>query len=217
MRSLGLLYLATIAAFVSDASPSAAQRRADAELRGDVVSAATGQPVAGAWIALEGRGFGTYSRRDGRFLLPRVPLAERRYDVSALGYLSAVLTLNPASGEQVISLEPDPALHAGVTFVLAHLEDRRNGARYFDREALAFSRAFDLQEFFAIRGVREVRRLCLDEEWAPGLQGAPPEQFYMVEIHGGTARAYSEEYLQEMATRDAETIRRLVRPEQPTC
>jgi hypothetical protein len=39
----------------------------------------------------------------------------------------------------------------------------------------------------------------------------------MVEIHGGTARAYSEEYLQEMATRDAATIRRLVRPEQPTC
>jgi hypothetical protein len=217
MRSLGLLYLTGVAAFALGVSPVLGQREPDAELRGDVVSAETGEPIAGAWIALEGRGFGTYSRRDGRFRLPEVPGAERRYEIAALGYLPTTLALDPRSSELVISLDPDDSLQPGLAFLLAHLEDRRNGARFFDREALAFSRAFDLREFFSTRGVRDVRKYCLDEVWEPGLEGAPPEQFYLVEIHGGTARAYSEEYLQEMATQDAATIRRVVRPEQPNC
>jgi hypothetical protein len=186
------------------------------ELRGDVVASDTGEPIPGAWIALEGRGYGTYSRRDGGFRLPEVPTAPRRYDVAALGYLPATITLEPVS-DLVVTLEPDESLLPGVKFLLQHIENRRNGARFFDRQALAFSGAFDLGELLATRGVRRVSKFCLDERWTPGLQGEPPEGFYLMEIHGSTARLYTEEFLQEMATRDAETIRRIVRPEQPTC
>ena len=62
-----------------------------------------------------------------------------------------------------------------------------------------------------------MRKFCLDERWAPGLEGSPPESFYMMEIHGGTARLYTEEFIGEMAAADTETVLRIVRPEQPTC
>jgi hypothetical protein len=221
MRFDPLLGVATILALAVVARPLAGQSvsaRSDerTELRGDVVASDTGEPIAGAWIALEGRGYGTYSRRDGGFRLPEVPTAARRYDVEALGYLPATITLEPTS-DLVVTLEPDESLLPGVQFLLQHIEERRNGARLFDRQALAFSGAFDLAELLRTRGVRGVRKFCLDERWTPGLQTSPPESFYRMEIHGSTARLYSEEYLQEMATQDAATVRRLVRPEQPTC
>jgi hypothetical protein len=222
MRTDRLLRAATILALAAGARPISGQSvsiRSDerTELRGDVLASDTGEPIAGAWIALEGRGFGTYSRRDGGFRLPEVPTAERRYDVQALGYLPATITLQPTSSDLIVTLEPDESLLPGVTFLLRHIENRRNGARFFDRQALAFAGAFDLGELLATRGVRGVRKFCLDERWTPGLQGAPPESFYLREIHGGTARLYTEEFLDDMAAAGTETIRRTVRPEQPTC
>jgi hypothetical protein len=214
--------IAAIVALAAIARPVAAQSvsiRSDerTELRGDVVASDTGEPIAGAWIALEGRGYGTYSRRDGTFRLPEVPTAARRYDVEALGYLPTTITLDPLAPDLVLRLEPDEALLPGLTFLLEHIEERRNGARLFDREALAFSRAFDLADFLNSRGVRGVRKFCLDERWSPGLEGSTPESFYRMEIHGATARLYTEEYLLEMATEDAETVRQRVRPEQSVC
>jgi hypothetical protein len=221
MKIHGAFHVTMILAIAAIARPVVAQSvsiRSDerTELRGDIVASDTGEPIAGAWIALEGRGYGTYSRRDGGFRLPEVPTAARRYDVEALGYLPATITLEP-SADLVVELAPDESLQPGLTFLLQHIEERRNGARLFDREALAFSRAFDLGELLDSRGVRGVRKFCLDERWAPGLQGEGPEGFYRMEIHGSTARLYTEEYLREMAAQDPETIRRVVRPEQPTC
>lgn len=220
MRSRCSLCLVLIATLAAVARPVAAQSvgRADerTELEGEVVASDTRRPIAGVWIALQGRGFGTYSRRDGRFRLPEVPSAPRRYDVQALGYLPATITLQPGS-DLVLTLDPDESLLPGVQFLLEHLEERRNGARFFDQEALVFSGAFDLAELLTTRGVRGVRKFCLDERWTPGLEGAPPGGFYLMEIHGGTARLYTEEFLAEMAAEDNETVRRTVRPEQPTC
>ncbi|MEQ1857220.1 MAG: carboxypeptidase-like regulatory domain-containing protein [Longimicrobiales bacterium] len=199
------------------ASPVVGQRLEVVELTGDVVTATTGEPVAGAWIALEGRGFGTYSRRDGRFRLPEVPSAERSFEVAALGFQPSIVTIDPSAGELIIELAPDTSLAPGLTFLLGHLEERRNGARSFDREALAFSGAFDLGELLSNRGLRDVRRFCLDERWAPGLNGEAPEQFYLMQVHGSTARVYTEEFLARMATEEASTVRRVVRPLTPLC
>ena len=215
--SLGLLSLATLAVAAHPVVAQSVGRNDErTELEGEVIDSDTREPIAGVWIALEGRGFGTYSRRDGRFRLPEVPSAPRRYDVQGLGYQSATLTLQPGS-DLVVALDPDESLLPGVRSVLDHIEERRNGARFFDREALAFSGAFDLSELLTTRGVHGVRKFCLDERWAPGLEGSPPEDFYMMEIHGGTARLYTEEFLMEMAAADTETVRRIVRPEQSTC
>jgi len=194
-----------------------AQEEGDPELRGDVVSAATGEPIAGAWVAMAGYRFGTYSRRDGDFRLPEVPAAPRRFDVEALGYVPQTITLDPSAGEQVIELEPDPELHPGLEFLLAHLEDRRNAGRLFDRQALAFSGAYDLGELLRMRGVQRVRKFCLDEQMTPGLQRAPPGDFYMVEMHGSTARAYTQEFLERTAREDRERIEDIVRLRFPLC
>jgi hypothetical protein len=215
MKRTSLLCLA--AAALVHATPSAAQRNLQADLRGFVVSAETDQPIPGAWISLDDRGFGTYSRRDGRFLLPDMPGSPREYTVAALGYVPATVTLDARSADQTVELVPDAALHPGVTFLLGHLDERRNGARLFDREALAFSGSFSLGELLSDRGVRNVRRECLDEHWAPGLLLEAPESFYRMEIHGSTARVYSQEFLAQMAAEDSATIRARVRPEQATC
>jgi hypothetical protein len=216
MRLIRLLSL-TAVALVANASPAVGQRSLQADLRGNLVSAATGEPIAGAFVALGDREFGTYSRRDGRFLLPDMPGSPREYLVEALGYLPATVTLDPRSADVVVQLSPDESLQTGVNFLFAHLDERRNGARLFDREAMAFSGAFDLGELLSDRGVRGVERVCLDEHWAPGLLLEPPVDFYRMEIHGRTARVYSQDFLAQMAAQDSATIRRLVRPEQPTC
>ncbi|MGE0157976.1 MAG: carboxypeptidase regulatory-like domain-containing protein [Gemmatimonadales bacterium] len=201
------------------ALPSAvsAQRAADAELRGNVVSATTSEPIAGAWIALADREFGTFSRRDGHFELPDVPGAPRRYLVDALGYAPSTLTLDPTDDEPVITLEPDTSLQSGLAFLFEHLQKRRRGGRVFDRQALAFSGAFDVDELLAMRGVRGIRKVCLDERWSPGLLTSSPEGFYMMEIDGGTARLYTEEFLQEMAMQGPDAIQSYIRRDRPAC
>ena len=199
------------------AFPVVAQEDGDPELRGDVVSSATGEVIAGAWIAMQGWGYGTYSHRDGRFRLPEVPGRPVRYDVEALGYVPETILLDASAGEQVIELDPDPAVLPGLTFLLDHLDNRRNGARAFDRQALAFSGAYDLGELLAARGVRRVRRYCLDEVATPGLSRAQPEEFYLVEVHGSTVRAYTEEFMDRTAREDVEAIERIVRLHLPMC
>ena len=216
IRKLLGAWSALVLAFGVAASGVVAQDD-EPELRGEVVSSATGEPIAGAWVAMEGYGYGTYSKRDGDFRLPEVPAAPRRYDVHALGYVPSVLTLEAASGEQVIELEPDEAVLPGLEFLLAHLENRRNAGRVFDRQALAFSGAYDLGEFLKMRGVRRVRKFCLDEVTTPGLQRVPPEDFFMVEIHGSTVRAYTEEFLDRTARQDREAIEDIVRLQLPMC
>lgn len=211
MRSVGRRFLMAILALCAAAAPVMGQRDDDADLRGSVISAGSGEPVAGAWIGLQGWEFGTYSRKDGRFWLPHVPGFPARYQIDALGYLPSIAMFDPPAVDLLIELEPDAALLAGLTFLFDHLERRRRGGRVFDQEALAFSGAFDLQEFLAIRGVRGVRRLCVDEEWVPGPFGASPGNFYLLEIHGQTARLYTEEFLEQTAGEDTAAIQRIIR------
>lgn len=208
---------AALVVLSATASPVLAQDDEDPELRGDVVSVASGEPIAGAWVAMQGWGYGTYSHRDGRFRLPEVPGRPVRYDVHALGYVAETLTLDATTGEQVIELEPDPEVQPGLMFLLDHLENRRNGGRMFDRQALAFSGAFDLGELLSNRGIRRVRKYCLDEVTAPGLFKAQPQEFYLVEVHGSTVRAYTEEFLERTAREDVEAIEEIVRLRLPMC
>lgn len=216
MRLTGTRLLVTILVLGVTASGLVAQEDGDGELRGDVVSAATGDPVAGAWIGLEGWASGTYSWRDGHFRLPEVPKGPARYEVQALGYHPLTVSLDPAA-DGLIELEPDSALQAGLVFLFDHLENRRNGGRVFDRQALAFSGAWDLTEFLMIHGARRVRKFCLDERTDPGMAVAPPEGFYLLELHGSKVRLYTEEFLEQTAREDPETIREIIRLRQPIC
>ena len=79
------------------------------------------------------------------------------------------------------------------------------------------SGAFDIAEFMRTRGVREVRKICVDERWSPGAFQAPPGNFYRMEMHGGTARLYTEEFLERTAARTPEEIRQIIRRDMPIC
>jgi hypothetical protein len=179
------------------------QAQDEPELRGTVVSAETGEKVAGAWIALEGYDWGTYSWNDGHFWLPEIPGGAARYEVSAVGYESDVLTLDPAGSDLVVQLRPVPEVLDGMPFLMEQLEGRRNRGgdlRVFDREALAFHGYFDLRDFLSQHGVRGVRAVCLDERpEAIGILDREGHGFYMAEVVGGYLRLYTDEFIERAA------------------
>ena len=137
----------------------------DTEVRGRVLAAGTGEVVAGAWIALEGRDWGTYSRSDGTFALPQVPDGPRRYEVEALGYETALLTLDPADEIQIVELAPDPVQLEGVEVVTDRFRARRNAVatsvRVFDKQRLAFEggSSRSMADFLRLRTPVSARRL----------------------------------------------------------
>ena len=182
------------------AAPVRGQER---ELRGTVVSAGTGDVVAGAWIALRDQDWGTYSWNDGHFFLPEVPGSPASYEVNALGYEPETLTLEPGDPDQVVELQPDPDVLEGLKGFMDQVERRRQRGgqlRMFDREALAFNGAFSLGDYLAQRGVRTVRQVCLDER--PGTLGLLERratEFYMAEVVGGYLRLYTEDFVERAA------------------
>jgi hypothetical protein len=185
--------------------------RGEPELRGTVVSAETGRVIAGAWIALEGEDWGTFSWNDGHFFLPEIPGDAREYDVRALGYEAAVMTLDPSDRELVIELVPEPEVLEGLAYFMDQLQTRRQRGGYlraFDREALAFQGYFSLAAFLSAQGVEPVRHACLNERPEPiGIVGRSADQFYLVEIVGGNVRLYTEDFV-ETAARERYQLQR---------
>jgi len=211
MRLTRTLHLSAILVLCVVATPLIAQDDEDPELTGHVVSAETGEPIAGAFVGLQGWERGTYSWRDGHFRLPEVPARPANYSVRALGYESVAFNTDATRGEHTIEMMPDSALQAGLVLLFARLDDRRNGGRVFDRQALAFSGAYDLAQMLTTRGVRRVRKYCLDEQTSPGLGTVAPRSFYRVEVFGSAVRVYTEEFLESTARESPERIKEIIR------
>lgn len=205
------VFPSALALLLAGSTALTGQEGVDPELRGTVVSVATGEVVAGAWIALEGEGWGTFSWNDGHFFLPEIPAAPMTYEVRALGYEPAVMTLDPATTDLIVELTPDREMQAGLESLFRQLERRRNRGgdlRIFDREALAFNGFFSLGDFLSQHRVRGVRQVCLNER--PGTQGIlerASTYFYMVETFGGLLRVYTEDFI-ERAARDGLQLQR---------
>lgn len=200
--TLALLLIATGAGFAQES---------EAELRGSVVSATTGEVVAGAWIALEDQYWGTFSWNDGHFFLPEVPSRPMTYEVSALGYEPLVATLDPTGSEPTVELTPDPEMQEGLAFIMNQLRRRRNDGgdqRVFDREALAFNGYFTLGDFLLHHGLERVRSICLNERpEAYGILEHEGDEFYLVETFGTMVRLYTEDFF-ERAARDRLVLQR---------
>ena len=188
---------------VSAVAVSTLEAQDDPELRGTVVSAESGDVVAGAWIALEGHEWGTYSWNDGHFFLPEIPARPARYEVRALGYDRKVVTLDPADTELVVELAPIPEVLDGLPAFMDQIERRRRRGgdlRAFDREALAFHGYFDLRDFLAQHGVRNVRRVCVDERpESIGILDRAGHGFYLAETVGGYLRLYTDRFIERGA------------------
>lgn len=180
-----------------------AQEGPELALRGMVVSAEGQEVVAGAWVALEGQQWGTFSWNDGHFFLPEVPSGPRAFEVTALGYEPAVVMLDPATADLTVELTPDAEMQLGLASLMDQLQRRRNRGgdlRVFDREALAFNGSFALGDYLADRGVRGVRLVCLDERPATlGILEREGHQFYLVETFGRMLRVYTEDFIERAA------------------
>ena len=184
-------------------APLLGQEDGDRELRGTVVSLATEEVIAGAWIALEGEQWGTFSWNDGHFFLPEIPAGPMAYEVRALGYEPQVLTLDPSASGLIVELTPDPEMQAGLASINGQLERRRNRGgdlRVFDREALAFNGAFALGDFLRQHGVRGVRQVCLNERpEARGVLEREGHEFFLAETFGSLLRLYTEDFIARAA------------------
>ncbi len=91
-------------------------------VRGQVTDAASGDPLPGANVVVEGTSMGTATGADGRFVLARVPSGARTLHASFLGYetQSAQVTVEPRStvvqnfGLQTVELTPGEVVVLGV-------------------------------------------------------------------------------------------------------
>ncbi|HUG41676.1 MAG TPA: TonB-dependent receptor [Longimicrobiales bacterium] len=70
-----------------------------AAVRGTVTDAQTGQPIAGAQVAVRGTGIGTLTNNDGRFVLTSVPAGRLEIRVEYIGYSAQQQTITVAAGE----------------------------------------------------------------------------------------------------------------------
>ncbi|MCX7929745.1 MAG: TonB-dependent receptor [Chlorobi bacterium] len=84
---------------------------------GTITDRASGEPIIGASIRLSGLPQGASSRRDGSFVIRRVPAVTVRLIVSAIGYHPAERTLTLHSGDTVhvrLELAPESITSAAV-------------------------------------------------------------------------------------------------------
>jgi hypothetical protein len=115
--------LAAALVLLPAALASQAQR---ATVRGRVVEAATGNPVAGAFVAIPELRKRAYTDRTGTFTLTDVPVGPQRLEVSEIGFRGVQQPLTvPAGDTLTVRLEPDPVVLQGITAQVDRMEYRR--------------------------------------------------------------------------------------------
>lgn len=149
---IGAVATATSAAAQEAAGPSAVP------VSGQVVDRSTGQPLAGAFVELDGARLETLTDEQGRFTFRKVRPGEHTVAVSLLGYAELEHKLTVAAGQPAVALalEPDPVLLEGLTVNLNVLEMRRNriavASRAFDRAEIRRSAVANMEAFVRGRG-----------------------------------------------------------------
>ncbi|MFL5540137.1 MAG: carboxypeptidase-like regulatory domain-containing protein [Longimicrobiaceae bacterium] len=100
-------------------------------LSGQVVDAASGQPVPAATVEVRPRRERTVTDAQGRFTL-RTTQGEHVIVADALGYGTVLtpVTLSDATVQVDVALEKDPILLQGIVATASRLKSRRNGYPY---------------------------------------------------------------------------------------
>ncbi|MDB4950187.1 MAG: hypothetical protein JWM27_2836 [Gemmatimonadetes bacterium] len=132
---------APLVAAVLAAAPAAIHAQAArATVRGRVVEAATGNPVAGALVSFPDLRKRAFTDRTGTFTIRDVPVGGQRLEAAQLGFRLAGRVLEvPAADSLTLRLEPDPVVLQGVTAQVDRLEHRRV-------HATLASRTYDAQQ-----------------------------------------------------------------------
>lgn len=163
MRFSSLAALPVAAALAATAllSPRSARAQHPPVVRGTVVDAATGLPVAGADVRSNDPVLETASGSDGEFVLRGLLPGTRTLRVSALGYFDRTVRIDARNGRTTtvrLELQPDPLALEGIRAVgVAPAADA--GARVIDRERIREAEAADLAELLRdVPGVTVTRR-----------------------------------------------------------
>lgn len=142
-----------LAALLLAAVPAAAQTNAPVDVEGRVLDAASGAPLAGAWLRLEYPRRAAVTDAEGRFVLRRIPPGAHEVAVGRIGYESrdVVWSVKGAGRALEVTLDPGPVALQAITVQVDRLERRsRSSARTvrgFGADELAASPAMDAEEF----------------------------------------------------------------------
>ncbi|MFL5386971.1 MAG: carboxypeptidase regulatory-like domain-containing protein [Longimicrobiaceae bacterium] len=120
--------IACAIAALAAATPAAAQR---VTLSGQVVDAASGQPVSAATVEVRPRREKALTDAQGRFTI-RTTQGEHVIVADALGYGTVMtpVTLSDAAVEVDVALEKNPVLLQGIVATASRLKSRRNSYPY---------------------------------------------------------------------------------------
>ena len=97
MRSWIICIAIAAALALAGVAPAAAQ--ANGNIAGTVVDSATGQPLTGAQIVVQGTNLGTGVDAEGRFLLANVPVGQATVRVQRIGYAFGEQTVAVTAGQ----------------------------------------------------------------------------------------------------------------------
>lgn len=184
------------------------------DLVGFVTDLETGQPLVGAFVALEGSDWGSVTDERGRYRIPDAFPGPAVLTAEQLGYEELFWHGNIADGSPVeLRMEPKPVELEGLRVVTDRFRSRRNSTatsvQTFDSEDLATAPQATVLDFVAgrsvsqrtacgrvdrgddclfIRGRRVAPVVYVDEHPVLGgldyLDTLRPHELYLVEIYG---------------------------------
>lgn len=215
--------------FLLVAVPALAQSWPRRDVQGTVVDGSTGAPIVGAWVQIADGGNGTYTDRDGRFVLRSVRIGTVAFEASQLGYadFAEERIIEEGEDQQVrIAITPDPVVLEGIRVIADRLASRRNSIPYsvraYDTARLMTSSSVDAYDFvkqntftrscgfntcIQRRGRLVRSTLFIDESPYMGgiddLRGLPVEHLYLIEVIGSQVRVYTKNFAERLATRGA--------------
>lgn len=102
-RIIGLGASLFVAALVLHAAPAGAAAQATGSIAGEVVSAETGSPLAGAQVYIPGTRLGGLTGANGRFLLLEVPVGNHTIRVQLIGYANVDRNVTVTAGQTVVA------------------------------------------------------------------------------------------------------------------
>lgn len=99
MDSIVRASVVALSALILGAGVEALDAQEEAEVSGQIVSAATDQPIEGAQVSAEGTGVGQLAGPDGRYRLEGLPPGEIRVAVQHIGFAAQTRTVTLEAGE----------------------------------------------------------------------------------------------------------------------